>query len=128
MTKVIVSEDCGNSPKNLLVEKTSIALARGDSKFLFDRVTDNIQWNVVGRRLIEGKENLTDALEKIRKDKVAEIIIQHVSTHGRAGAVNGTKKLENGKSFAFCDVYEFSGAKGTSIKGITSYVIGLRSD
>jgi hypothetical protein len=36
---------------------------------------------------------------------------------------DGTLKLKNGETRAFCDVYEFSGAKGTSVKEITSYAI-----
>jgi len=31
--------------------------------------------------------------------------------------------LVGGKTFAFCQVYEFSGAKGATVAGITSYVI-----
>jgi hypothetical protein len=56
---------------------------------------------------------------------LSAMIMHHIATHGKAGAVNGTTKLKNGKTRAFCDVYEFSGAKGTSIKEITSYVIEI---
>jgi hypothetical protein len=49
----------------------------------------------------------------------------HVATHGKAGAVNGVAKLKGGKIRAFCDVYEFSGVKGTSLKEINSYWIDI---
>ena len=127
MTKIIKSDDCGNSPKNLLVESISIALARGDGRSLSGSVTDDIRWNIIGTDLLQGKEGFDARLEQLKNDKVTEIVIQHVATHGKAGAVNGTKKLKNGKTYAFCDVYEFSGVKGTSVQEITSYVIELKS-
>ena len=126
MTKIIKSDDCGNSPKNLLVESISIALAVGDSRSLSGSVTDDIRWNIIGTDLLQGKESFDARLEQLSNDKVIEIVIQHVATHGKAGAVNGTKKLKNGKTYAFCDVYEFSGVKGTSVQDITSYVIELK--
>ena len=47
MTRVIVSEDCGNSPKNLFLQNLTIAFAKHDSKFILDSVTDDIRWNIL---------------------------------------------------------------------------------
>ena len=127
MTRIIKSDDCGNSPKNLLVESISIALALGDGKSLSGSVTEDIRLNIIGSHELQGKESFNTRLKQVTNDKVTEIVIQHVATHGKAGAVNGTKKLKSGKAYAFCDVYEFSGVKGTSVQGITSYVIELKS-
>ena len=123
MTRVITSEDCGNSPKNIFVQDLTIALAKRDSKSILDSVTDDVRWNIVGDKLFEGKDNFAEALERIKNDKVVQLTVHHVATHGKAGAVNGTLKLKNGKTNAFCDVYEFSNTKGTVVKEITSYVI-----
>jgi hypothetical protein len=126
MTRVITSEDCGNSPKNILLEKLTIALADGDPEFTLSSVTDDIRWTRVGNELIEGKVEFAEALEQATSDKAVVITIHHVATHGKVGAVNGTSKLKSGKTLAFCNVYVFSGAKGTSVKEITSYVIETR--
>ena len=56
----------------------------------------------------------------IGEDCIAELTIRHAVTHGKAGAVDGSIKSEDGRSHAFCDVYEFSSAKGTTVKEITS--------
>ena len=125
MTRVIASEDCGNSPKNKFLEKLTVAFAEGNAGFILGSVTDDIRWNIVGGRLVQGKDDFALALRGMKNDKVVELTIDHVATHGRAGAVNGTRKSKNGKRRAFCDVYEFSGAKGTSVKEITSYVIEI---
>ena len=126
MTKVMIGEDCGNSPKNLFVQDLTIALAKGDTKFILKNVTGDVRWNLVGDRLIEGKAKMVEILEQIKNDKAAELTIQHIATHGKAGAANGTMKFKNGKTVAYCNVYEFSDTKGTSVREITSYEIELK--
>jgi hypothetical protein len=126
MMKVKISEDCGNSPKNVFVQDLTIAFAKGDAEFIQSNVTDDIQWNIVGDRLLEGKEKIMEMLEQMKNDKAMELTIQHVATHGKAGAVDGRIKFENGKTVAYCNVYEFSNSKGSSIKEIISYEIEIK--
>jgi hypothetical protein len=126
MTKVIIGEDCGNSPKNIFVQELTIAFAKGDSKSILSNVTDDMRWNIVGDKVIEGKSDFAQALEQMKKDKVDELSIHHIATHGKAGAVDGRMKFKR-KTHAFCHVYEFSNSKGTSVKEITSYVIEIES-
>ncbi len=126
MTRVVIGEDCGNSPKNLFVQNLTIAFAKGDSKFILGSVTDDIRWNIVGDTSVQGKDNLGATLERMKNDKAAELTIEHISTHGSAGAVSGTIKSKNGKTRAFCDVYKFSDPRGTRVKEIKSYVIEIR--
>ncbi len=127
MTKVILSEDCGNSPKNILVQDLTIALAKGDRKFIVSNVTNDVRWNIVGDKLIEGKEKIAGMLEQMKNDKATELTIDHIATHGKAGAANGTMKFKNGKTVAYCNVFEFSNTKGTSVKEIISYEIEINS-
>lgn len=44
MTKIIGSEDCGNSPKNTFVEKMTIALEQGDIDTFLANSSDDICW------------------------------------------------------------------------------------
>lgn len=125
MTRVIVSEDCGNSPKNLFLEELTIAFAKGDHGFILGSVTDDIRWHIMGDSLVEGKDDLARALQRMKSDPTAELSIHHVATHGRTGAVDGRTKQKSGKRRAYCHVFEFNGARGTSVKEITSYVIEL---
>ena len=124
MTKIIISEDCGNSPKNIFVQELTIALGSGDVSSVLNRVTDDIRWNIVGERVIQGKDHLAEALEK--ENKVVELTVHHIATHGRAGAVDGRMKFKSGKTHAFCNIYEFSNAKGIAIKEIISYRIEIK--
>lgn len=127
MTKIIASTDCGNSPKNAFLQSLAVALASGDVQYILAGVTEDVRWNIIGREYIQGKGELTAALERMKTTRAVEITIHHVTSHGRAGAVNGTLLLQDGRTRAFCDVYEFSGAKGSSVREITSYVIEVGS-
>jgi hypothetical protein len=125
MTKVIMSEDCGNSPKNILIQDLTIALIKGNSDFVLNAVTDDIHWELVGDLAFKGKKGVTRKLKQ-KNEKPLELTIHHVATHGRAGAVNGTRKMKSGKTIAFCNVYVFGNTKGTVVREITSYEIDTK--
>jgi len=70
MTGVIISEDCGNSPKSILVQEVTIAFAKGDSKFIRNSVIDDIRWTVVGDQVVQGKDSFAQALEEMKTIKL----------------------------------------------------------
>jgi len=125
MTKIISSPYCGNSPKMEFLKEFNIAFAKGNVKFITENVTDDILWNIIGDRKIEGKEKFREELEKMKSEKASELIIDQILSHGKEGATNGIMKMQNGKKYAFSDFYKFNGAKGAKIKSITSYVIEI---
>lgn len=125
MIKIISSPNCGNSPKMEFLKEFNIGFAKGDVKFLTESVTDEIIWNIIGDKKIEGKERFTEELEKIKAEKVTEFVLDQILSHGKEGAANGMIKMQNGKEYAFSDFYKFKGAKGAKIKSITSYIIKI---
>lgn len=125
MTKIISSPNCGNSPKMEFLKEFNIAFAKGDVEFITESVTEDIVWNIIGNKKIEGKEKFTMELEKMKSEKVSELVLEQILSHGKEGAVNGIIKMQDGKTYAFSDFYVFQGAKGTKIKSMTSYVIGV---
>lgn len=122
VAKITPSGDCGNSPKNIFVEKMTIALATHDGAFLKDSLVDDAVWHIVGKGIVYGRQDL-DELSVAQAQNLAELTITHVLTHGKTGAVNGTRTYTSGVTEAFCDVYEFFNAKATKIQHITSYII-----
>ncbi len=126
MTKVISSPNCGNSPKMEFLKEFNIAFAKGNMEFISEGVTDEIVWNIIGNKKIEGKEKFKEEMELMKSENVTELIIDQILSHGKEGAVNGIIKMQNGKKYAFSDFYKFKGAKGTKIKSITSYLIGIK--
>ncbi|PZD76575.1 nuclear transport factor 2 family protein [Mesonia sp. K7] len=123
MTKIIFSPNCGNSPKMEFLKQLNIEFAKGNLTFLIESVTDDIVWNIMGDKKIEGKEAFTEELEKMQSVKAAELTIHQILSHGKEGAANGVITMENGKRYAFADFYVFQNAKGQKIKTMTSYAI-----
>ena len=122
-TEVVPSPDCGNSPKNLFVQDLAIAFAKRDIGSLLDGVSEEVYWRMVGEKEVRGKDELADLVASRKADEVAKLTVHHVVTHGKAGSVNGTRVFKDGRMDEFCDVYEFTSARGNRVQAITSYVI-----
>lgn len=122
--KIIVEEDCGNSPRRLMLKKLNISFARGDAENILSHVTNDIVWESVGGKQLVGIENVRSELETLKEIQVAKLEIENIITHGKAASANGMIRMENGKKYAFCDVYLFNNSsKNGKIKGIKSYCI-----
>ncbi len=112
-----------NSPKNLFLQKVTIAFATGDVQTVLNAVADDIALEIVGEGTVQGKSELTKTLKHLTSKAATELTIKHVVSHGKAGAVNGLLERKSGRQLSFCNVYEFTGAKGDCVKKITSYRI-----
>ncbi|AGA80471.1 hypothetical protein [Echinicola vietnamensis] len=123
MTKIISSPNCGNSPKMEFLRQFNIAFAEGNVGFLTDNVAQDIVWDIIGDKKIEGNEAFKEELEKMQSTKVTELILNQILSHGKEGAVNGLMTMENGNQYAFSDFYVFQSTKGEKVKAITSYCI-----
>lgn len=123
MVKITCKENCGNSPKMLFLQRFNIAFTERDLSTLLDSVSDTFTWDMIGKKVIQGKDNFKDALaEDIH---MSDLVIHQIVTHGKGGAVNGEFTLEDGAKFAFSDVYQFASAKGDKLQSLKSYVIKL---
>lgn len=121
--KLIVPKDCGNAPKKLILRDFNIAIVTNKKDFVLDNITDNISWNIIGKLIIEGKENFLNKISEINQEKVTELEFYNIITHGYIASANGKLILED-KAYEFCHVYRFTGAsKSAKIKEITSYII-----
>ena len=126
MLNIKVDEDCGNAPKKILLRDFEIAFAQNNVAHLLELVVEDIHWNRVGNKVLEGIEAIAAEMAQRQSPKATELTLTNIITHGKTGAVNGTLQFENGSSYAFCNVYSFSSnAKNAKIKAITSYLIAL---
>lgn len=123
--KVIRSADCGNSPKNLLVQSLAAAIETGNASSFSRCVSDDVVWAVPGRRSFQGKATALAYLKTRKPGSGTRVLIRHAISHGRSGAGNGDVSLESGLSRGFCHVIEFSSARGDRISGIFSYYSDL---
>lgn len=109
-----------------LLEKFNKAFAQNDTNFILRQVSENIKWTAIGDFSIEGKDAFQKTLESMTGDEPYELEVHKIITHGKDGAVNGIMRSKDGKEYAFCDVYKFSGFKDPKISEMTSYVVELR--
>ena len=123
MTKITVTPDCGNAPKKAFLRDFNVAFARADIPALLAAVTENVRWNMVGDKVISGKEHFAAALEEMKEHAAAELVIDQIITHGREAAVSGTMVMQDGRRFSFADIYTFRGAKGDMVSALVSYVV-----
>lgn len=113
--------------KGTFLQELNEAFANSDTDYIAEYVTDDIRWMIVGDRTVQGKEAFVEALKEMEGDEPMELTIHHIITHGRTASVDGVMKMPDGsgdgKAYAFCDVYTFSGFKNPKVKEMTSYVI-----
>ena len=127
MTKVTIQTSCANSPKREFLKDFNVAFGTGDAEFIIANVTDDIHWQILGDKIIDGIEDFQKNIQDMASTtKVNEITIDQVISHGKEGAVNGLITLKNGEQYAFADFYLFKNTKSTLIETITSYVIKIQ--
>lgn len=125
-TKITISKDCGNSPRQAFLKEFNTAFAKGDAEFIIDHVSEDIVWYIHGDKQLKGKEAFAQEIESMKTYVADEMILHNTITHGRTASANGEIKMD-GKVYAFCDVYRFTGAKGTVLKEIQSFVIETKA-
>lgn len=108
-------------------QRINEAFANSDTDFIAASVTDDIVWNMVGEKVIQGKESFIKELKTMESENPYEINIKHMITHGKTAAVDGVMKMTDKsgkiKIYAFCDIYRLNGFKNAKIKEMTSYVV-----
>lgn len=110
-----------------LLEDINRAFASNDSDYILHQVTEDIHWDIVGDQTVNGKEAFANTLKAMQQDQPMELTIYNIITHGKSAAVNGKMKSAEGKTYAFCDVYKFSGFKNPKICKMTSYALEVKA-
>ncbi|SHG47585.1 nuclear transport factor 2 family protein [Ornithinibacillus halophilus] len=122
--KVFSKEDCGNAPKKQLLKDFHIALTSNDIDFILDNITDNIVWEWVGDKELNGKDAIHEQINQWSNKKINELHLHHIITHGKTAAANGTIVFDNDEVVHFSNVFEFNNAgKNAKLKEWTSYII-----
>jgi hypothetical protein len=119
MVKVRKSKDCGNSPKNLLVQSLAIAIEKGDPAGFSACVGDEVLWSYPGCPVARGVAEASSRLHDQRTRMPVEI--EHAISHGRSGAAHGAVKFASGAEVRFCHFMEFTSIRGDRIGRISSF-------
>lgn len=107
--------DCGNSPKNLFVQRVAVALVSGE--FIADAFAEGALWRHPSG-VIESRSAIGEWLAQ--QHQPDEVTIAHAISHGRVGAASGTLVLD-GQACRFAFVFEFTSTKANVVSRIESY-------
>lgn len=107
------------------LKKLNLAFANSEVAFILEAVTDNIQWNIVGDKIIQGKAQFAESLKEMASPEPLKLEIRHMITHGKEAVVEGSMITPDGKNYSFCDIYTFNGFKNAKIKEMKSYVFEI---
>lgn len=125
--KIIIGENCGNSPRQNLLKEFNIAFVEHNMDFILSCVSDEIIWDIVGDKKISGISDFKNELNNMNETTTLELKIEKIITHGKIAAVEGIMTIQNGETYKFCDTYIFEGfSKTAKIKSLTSFVIQVK--
>lgn len=125
--EISIPDHCGNSPRKQFIADFNRAFAEADVEFVLDHVSDDIVWEMVGDKEVNGKTAMREVMEAMMASKASSMILRSVITHGREAASNGEFHYPGGGKIAFCDVYRFTKTTGNMVNRITSYATSLRT-
>jgi ketosteroid isomerase-like protein len=109
------------------IKQISEEFSNGHFEFCYDYLADNIVWNIVGDKIVKGKESVIEYCNKTAQyfsEVTTTFIRSNVIVDGDCVAIDGTAEFINqeGKSthISSCDIYRF---KNEQLLNITSYCI-----
>ena len=123
MLKVEIRPDCGNAPRKIFLKELYTAIANGDLNFLDKNISEDIYWEILGKKIIIGKENYLKEIKGHKLWQPKNLIIDTIITHGRDASLNGKIIGPDKLKFSFCDIYKFKGAGGKMISSILTFII-----
>jgi len=107
-----------------LIQRLATAFALGDTTHIMAKITDDIIWDIVGNTQLKGKDAFNKALQKMSKNEVSELSIDHILIDGDKCAVNGDIIMNEGQTYEFADFYTFA-PNANKIQSIQSYVLKM---
>ena len=123
MTKVNISPRIHFNKRKEFLKEYNLAFVDMDIPEIQKYLSDDIHWNLVGEKVINGKEDFLQLLEDMKGPVMTEINFEAMNTHGKEAAVHGSMTMDDGKQYRFADLYIFKSAGSNMLKSLTSYVM-----
>lgn len=115
--------------KEKFLRDVNKAYARGNSDFFMKHITDDICWEIVGEKIIGGKNEFQEVLNHMQEMPSMEIMVDNIIINDQFGIAEGVvisrNRLGQKKHFGFCDIYKFAEGEEIKISNIKSYVIDI---
>lgn len=119
--------DAGGSQRRRVVEAYFDGFRRGDHAAILACLTDDVVWDIVGHKRLQGKAEFDAEIESDRFEGHPDLIVGSLVEEGdRLVALGrGLGRLRGGGElrFAFCTAFELTAAD--AIAEVTSYIVPL---
>ncbi len=114
------------------VKKINAAFAECNAEFIAKSVTDDIEWKIVGEKVISGRTDFENALERMKLGGPMKISLVDFISEKEKAVVEGIVeiKVEPGKikKYAFCDIYVFEDADTNKFKELRTYISQIKKE
>lgn len=114
------------------ITQLSQEFSGGNFKFTYNFIADDIVWNIVGDKILKGKDAVIEfcnATAAYFAEVTTEFVMVNLICDGKAVAIDGTAAFTNKENkriqISSCDVYQFEEGR---IKSITSYCIVVNKE
>lgn len=99
--------------------------SKGNFSFCYNRFSNDIEWKIIGNKVLQGKENVIAYCEKMTLEMDSSALINtNIIAENNQIAIEGICKFtgpnDTPGEVAYCDVFRFKNGK---ISNITSYCI-----
>lgn len=119
--------DAGGSERRRVVEAYFDGFRRGDHAAILACLTDDVVWDIVGHKRLQGKAEFDAEIESDRFEGHPELEVGKLIAEGDSLVAlgNGLGHLRGGGElrFAFCTVFGLTGAG--AIASVASYIVPL---
>ena len=110
-----------------IVLRISEAFNRSDLQAFLHYCAEDVQWTIVGKEVIRGREAIATFMGRMDPAYAMEIGVDNIISEGDTVACNGTMRMkqEGGTPYkgAYCDIYHF---RGGLVAELISYVVDLK--
>lgn len=115
--------------REIFLKKFNNAFIENDLNFIFDSVTNDVHWEMIGEPVINGKEALIEAMNKVKHSREMTLNINSMLITEDAAAVDGSMTMKDSddveKKYTFCDLYKFSSSAENKIKEVRAFIIDV---
>lgn len=124
MLSISIAEECADTLNKRYARDFNVDCVTGRISEALEKLSDDIQWDVVGLKTMRSKEQIASSLQAMSRDHIVSLSLENALAQGDRVVVNGVIRLKNDASIHFCDTYFFeSDGTHSRIKRIITYGI-----
>lgn len=118
--------------KEEFIREFNEAFSNNDLDFILNTMSDDIVWNFVGEKVMQGKQEVKEFMKPMSNIQTLDMELLDIISSDKSAAANGRMRIKEPsgetKSFGFVDFYEFGDLEIPTITKMTSYVVPIKEE